>query len=163
TLLVALVLPRTQSPRLTPEPETERIKGTPGGRPSLSVYRRTAAGSERLADGDIVHAGDLVRLGYASAGRRYGLILSIAGRETVTLPLPPSGDRAVLLTGGKTILLDAAYELDDAPRVERFYFVTGTEPFAATPVLTAARRAAAQGAGSVPTALPIPSGLDQVT
>jgi len=163
TLLVALVLPRTPYARATPEPETERIKGTPGGRPSLSVYRRTAAGSERLADGDIVHAGDLVRLGYASAGRPYGLILSIDGRGTVTLHLPPAGDRAVLLTGGRTILLDAAYELDDAPRVERFYFVTGTEPFSATPVLAAARRAAAQGAGSVPAALPIPAGLDQVT
>jgi hypothetical protein len=81
----------------------------------------------------------------------------------VTLHLPPAGDRAVPLAAGKTILLDAAYELDDAPRVERFYFVTGTEPFSATPVLNAARRAAAQGAGSVPAALPLPTGLDQVT
>src|SRR5262245_2440976 len=161
TILVVVLLPRSGTSRA--EPETDRIKGTPGGRPSLSMYRRTATGSERLADGDIVRAGDLVRVGYVSAGRPYGLIVSIDGRGAVTLHLPPAGDRAVPLTAGKTILLDAAYELDDAPRVERFYFVTGTEPFSAAPVLSAARRAATQSTGSVPAALPLPAGLDQVT
>ena len=38
-----------------------------------------------------------------------------------------------------TVLLDQAYELDDAPRWERFYFVTGDAPFEAAPVVQAAR------------------------
>jgi hypothetical protein len=99
----------------------------------LSIYRRTAAGSERLADGDLVHAGDLLRVGYVSGGRPFGLILSIDGRGAVTMHLPPAGDRAVALQPGSNILLDAAYELDDAPRIERFYFVTGNDAFAVGP------------------------------
>ena len=158
TLLAVLVLPRTPAPGATPGPETERIKGTPGGRPSLSIYRRTATGSERLADGDIVHAGDLVRVGYASAGRPYGLILSIDGRGAVTLHLPLSGGQAAALAPGAITLLDTAYELDDAPRVERFYFVTATRTFSVAPVVAAARAAA-----TAPRALPLPPGLEQVT
>src|SRR5262245_16125840 len=157
-LVLALALPRTPSPA----PDTDRIKGSANNRPSLAVYRRTASGSERLADGDIVHQGDLVRVGYTSGGRAYGLILSIDGRGAVTLHLPPAGDRAVPLTPGKTILLDAAYELDDAPRIERFYFITGAEPFAAAPVLEAARRLAGP-ATEAPRTLPLPPGLEQVT
>ena len=155
-LLLFVALPRTPQP----PPDTERVKGTIGGRPSLALYRRTDTGSERLADGAVARPGDLLRVGYASAGRPYGLILSIDGRGAVTLHLPPSGDRAVPLTPGKVVLLDAAYELDEAPRVERFYFVTAREPFAAEPVVSAARRAAQ---GTVPDALPLPPGLEQVT
>ena len=155
-LLLVVALPRMpQQPS-----DTERVKGTIGGRPSLALYRRTDTGSERLADGAVARPGDLLRVGYASAGRPYGLILSIDGRGAVTLHLPPSGDRAVPLTPGKMVLLDAAYELDEAPQVERFYFVTGKEPFAAEPVVSAARRAAH---GTVPEALPLPAGLEQVT
>lgn len=156
-LILAVALPHAP---LQPA-GTERVKGTVGGRPSLALYRRTDTGSERLADGDVARPGDLLRVGYASAGRPYGLILSIDGRGTVTLHLPPAGNRAVQLTPGKTILLDAAYELDDAPRIERFYFVTGKEPFAAEPLVSAAREAARQG--SVPDTLPLPAGLEQVT
>ncbi len=134
-----------------------RIKGV-AARPALAVYRRTPAGSERLADGDVARAGDVLRIGYASASRPYGIILSIDGSGAVTLHLPPSGDRAVHLEPGGMNLLDSAYELDEAPRVERFYFVTGTRPFDVPPVLAAARHA--HGA---PDTLPLPPGLEQVT
>jgi len=134
-----------------------RIKGG-ADRPVLAVYRRTAAGSERLADGDVARAGDLLRIGYTAAGRAYGIILSIDGAGAVTLHLPPSGDRAVHLDPGGINLLDSAYELDAAPRIERFYFVTGAQPFDVAPVLSAARHA-----GGAPNALPLPAGLEQVT
>jgi hypothetical protein len=154
-LLVFAALPRTPSQPTV----TERIKG---GRPSLALYRRTPSGSERLADGDVARTGDLLRVGYASAGRAYGVIFSIDGRGTVTLHLPPAGDESAslekILVPGKPILLDRAYELDDAPRIERFYFVTGARPFAVAPVLAAARAAAA-----APEKLPLPAGLEQVT
>jgi hypothetical protein len=136
--------------------EIGRIKGSVA--PALAVYRRTAAGSERLADGDVARGGDLLRLGYASAGRKYGLILSIDGTGTVTLHLPPSGDRAVPLGQGSLVLLNSSYELDDAPRIERFYFVTGERAFDARPIV-----AAAKSAGPAPDALSLPAGLDQVT
>jgi hypothetical protein len=165
-LLFFLAMPRTTtSPAAgtsTPPSVTgdgDRVKGTPPTGPSLAMYRRTAAGSERLADGDVVRAGDLIRVGYASPDRAYGVILSIDGRGLVTIHLPAKGDRAVPLAAGKTILLDTAYELDDAPRVERFYFITGRDPFAIAPVIDAARRAA----GDAPVTLPIAKGLDQST
>jgi hypothetical protein len=158
-LLVVVALPRSASQ----SPDADRIKGDVAARPALALYRRTASGSERLADGDIARPGDLLRVGYASAGRPYGVILSIDGGGGVTMHLPPSGDRAAALTPGKMILLDSAYELDEAPRVERFYFVTGATPFQAAPILAAARRLAAERKGAVPDALPLPEGLEQVT
>ena len=137
---------------------SDRLKGVVGGRPALAVYRWTAQGSERLADGDVARAGDLLRIGYASAGRAYGVILSIDGRGAVTLHLPPSGDAAAALGQAEITLLDSAYELDEAPRIERFYFVTGARPFKVAPVVDAARHSS-----GAPDVLPLPAGLEQVT
>ena len=151
-LAVVVVLPRL------PGAVSDRVKGTPGGRPSLAVYRRTPNGSERLADGDVARAGDLLRVGYAAAGRTYGVIFSIDGRGTVTLHLPASGDQSASLSGAKTVLLGRAYELDDAPRIERFYFVTSTRPFEVAPIVSAARRV-----GTAPERLTLPAGFEQAT
>lgn len=140
--------------------DDDRIKGL---NPTLAVYRRTAQGSETLANGAPARAGDLLRLGYISAGRGYGVILSIDGRGVVTLHLPPNGTRAASLRTGGMILLDQAYELDDAPAWERFYFVTADKPFEVGPILEAARRAAGRNPRSAPDALPIPDELQQTT
>jgi hypothetical protein len=144
------------------ETGTDRIKGGPeSGRPALAVYRRTREGSEQLADGSVAHAGDLIRVGYRSAGHSYGVIVSIDGRGAVTMHLPPAGDHAAALKNDPTVLLDQAYELDDAPRWERFYFVTGDTAFDAAPVLKAARTAADAGGQQPPADLQLPRGLDQ--
>jgi hypothetical protein len=135
----------------------ERIKGGP----ALAVYRKTAEGSETLASGDRVHPGDLIRLGYRAAGRAYGVILSIDGRGSVTLHLPAGGAQAAALDNHGTVLLDRAYELDDAPGWERFYLVTATAPFSTGGVLDAAKRAAGANPGSPPAALTVPSGFEQ--
>ena len=131
----------------------DRIKGA---RPALALYRRTAAGSETLADGAVARQGDLVRVGYRGAGHAYGVIFSIDGRQTVTMHFPPDGERAAPLARDATVLLDRAYELDDAPLWERFYFVAGDAPFDVAPIVAAARRAPSA-------ALPLPRGLDQAT
>jgi hypothetical protein len=136
-----------------------RVKGSP----ALSLYRRTGSGSETLADGVVAHTGDLLRLGYVSAGHGYGVILSIDGRGVVTLHLPPnSSTTAAALRGGGTILLDSAYELDDAPAWERFYFVTADQPFEVAPIVAAARQAA-QDLRAPPRALPVSRELTQST
>jgi hypothetical protein len=116
----------------------DRIKGL---KPGLALFRKTPDGSETLADGAVVQAGDLIRIGYRAAGRGFGVILSIDGRGGVTVHLPARGEEAAALGGG-TALLDHAYQLDDAPRFERFYFVTAQAPFGVAPVAGAARRAA---------------------
>ena len=171
TLLV-VVVPRTaDSPGAAPisapttGTDSERIKGLS---PTLALYRRTAQGSETLADGAVARAGDLLRVGYRAAGKQYGVILSIDGRGEVTVHLPPQADRAAPLKRDgamgamDVVLLDQAYELDDAPQWERFYFVTGDTSFAVAPIVDAARAAAAAHR-SPPAALALPPGLEQCT
>lgn len=136
----------------------DRVKGL---KPALALYRKTAEGSEALAEGSIVLAGDLIRVGYRSAGQPYGMILSIDGGGALTLHLPAAGRRAVPLRAGGIVLLDHAYELDDAPRWECFYLVTSQTPFDTALGLDAARRAAAAAAPEAPATLPLPATLEQ--
>lgn len=136
----------------------DRVKGL---RPALALFRKTAEGSEALADGDAARKGDLVRVGYRAAGRAFGVIVSVDGRGSATLHLPERGRSASPLSPGSTVLLPHAYELDDAPRFERFFFVTSSSPFDVSTVLEAARGAAADGAS--PSALRLPAPLEQCT
>jgi hypothetical protein len=127
----------------------------------LTLYRQVAAGSETLADGAVARQGEVIRVGYRAAGRAYGVILSIDGRGHITRHLPTSGDRAVALGREPTVLLDHAYELDDAPRWERFYFITGETPFPIAPIVAAVEREIAKAGGGAISALPLPAGLEQ--
>jgi hypothetical protein len=159
-VLVAFVV-ATPNRELTPSTASsangERVKGL---RPTLTVYRRTERGSETLGEGAPARAGDVLRLGYVSAGRRYGVIFSIDGRGVVTRHLPSRGTHAAPLRGGGMILLDDAYELDDAPAWECFYFVTADHAFEVASVVEAARQAAARDLRVPPTALPFPRDLE---
>jgi hypothetical protein len=151
-VLVLLVL--AGPPLLGPGDEsTEGIKGL---EPALLLFRKTPGGSEELRDGATARAGDLIRIGYRAAGQSWGVILSIDGRGVVTQHLPRDGARAARLSTESQALLDFAYELDDAPQWERFYFVAGSAPFDAAPVIEAASSMAASGAaGPPPPALPL--------
>ena len=108
------------------EESTLRVKGGEQG-PGLIIYRKLAGGSERLQDGAPARSGDLVQIAFRSGGLAYGAILSVDGNGTVTQHLPASGEKAVPLARRDT--LDFAYELDDAPRWERFYLVAGDRRF----------------------------------
>ena len=139
-----------------PAGDETTIKGS--GDASLVLHRRVAEGSEELGDGAVVRRGDQIRIGYRASGRPYGAILSIDGRGTLTQHLPGSGDRAAALAPAGTVFLDFAYELDDAPRWEAFYFVTADAPFDLEPVRRAVREAAAARPGS-PAAPALSAGL----
>jgi hypothetical protein len=165
-LAVAATLALLLAPRLLSPPFREPVTGgrqapsapavTSGDRikglePALVLFRKTDSGSETLADGSLARAGEVVRVGYRAAGRTYGVILSIDGRGVMTLHLPQAGDQAARLRSGETVLLDRAYELDDAPRFERFYLVTADRAFELEPILEAGRRAAmAPGSNELP-------------
>ena len=137
--------------RIGTAPPEDRVKGgRSGGLPTLMVYRRTNDGSERLSDGAVAHAGDLIRVGYGAAGHSYGIIVSVDGLGNLTRHMPTDGDRAIPLKTDAVVMLDQAYELDDAPRWERFHFVAGQTPFDIGPVLEAVRKGVAP-----------PPGLDQ--
>src|SRR5262249_20456113 len=65
---------------------TERTKGGAMA-PQLSIWRKTASEPERLRSGAVAKAGDVLQIAYASAGARYGVIMSLDGRGKVTVHL----------------------------------------------------------------------------
>lgn len=132
--------PWSSQPR--PEAPGASVDRRKGADLSLLVYRSTGEGVERLTDDDVARAGDVVRLGYRVANPAYGAIVSIDGRGAVTRHLPEEGSRAVRLEPGATALLGGAFELDDAPAVERFFLIASPEPFDLGPVIDALRAAA---------------------
>ncbi len=155
-IAAAIWLPGRISP--TDTAESVRIKGDVA---SLLVYRRTSSGSESIADGDALRRGDLIRVAYRAASPRFGVIVSIDGRKVVTRHLPTDGTRAPALLAGSVTLLDQAYELDDAPKWERFFLVTSETAFDVQVVLDAARRAAARSIDEAPSSLPLPAQFEQ--
>ncbi|MBW1877591.1 MAG: ActD-like protein [Deltaproteobacteria bacterium] len=131
-MLVVAVLQFGQGP---PEMEGVRAKGGP----LLSLYLHTPDGSTRLEEGASASAADVVQIAYVAADASYGAIVSIDGREAVTLHWPeaPTGSTA-LMVGGE-VALPHAYALDDAPHYERFFLVTSPDPINPAEVVAAAR------------------------
>jgi hypothetical protein len=147
-LILIVILPLRTA--FTSRDET-RVKGLEA---RLEIYRQKEDGSERLEAAARVAEGDLLQITYVAGDAGYGAILSIDGRGTVSWHLPrPAGTSmttaaagASPLEPGDEIALPAAYQLDDAPDFERFFFVTSGEPFALEPLRLAAERLAAAGA-----------------
>jgi hypothetical protein len=160
-LTVRAIVPgagRTGGGAVATSSDDDRIKGL---RPSLVVYRRTERGSETLADGAVARPGDVVRLGYSPGDRAYGVIVSIDTRGTVTRHLPTAGNQAAVLAHERVNLLDAAFELDEVPGWERFYFIASDTPFDVGPVLEAVRRTAASANDARRGELSLPRQFDQ--
>jgi hypothetical protein len=104
-----------------------RIKGADV--PDLSqtqilIYRKGDHDVEKLGDGARVRAGDLLQIAYVAADQKYGVILSIDGRGLVTLHFPEDEASSARLVGDRLVTTLSAYELDDAPGFERFFFIT---------------------------------------
>ncbi len=135
-----------------------------GAEARLVIHRQTAEGAQRLRDGQPVAEGDVLQVSYIAAGAHHGVIVSIDGRGVVTQHFPPPAEAATTnLEQGGAIPLGTAYELDDAPAFERFFFVTSQGPHHVhTEVVfqAAATLAATHEDGAV---LPLPAGLSQFT
>jgi hypothetical protein len=166
--ILLVVIPHDWGRRSAIQPDaTNRVFGDGDGRikglhPTVTLYRKTQRGSEILKQGDAVQPDDLIRVGYTALGRRYGVILSIDGRGVVTLHLPKSGGKAARLLSSDRVLLESAYELDDAPWFEQFYFVTSNTPFDTARIVEAASRAVTHGdARPAPSLLALPPGFEQ--
>ena len=142
--------------------EVTRMKGA---RPHLSVYRKTTTGAEQLAAGQPARQRDVLQISYTAADARFGVILSLDGRGTVTWHLPPIGagspSTAPSLTRQGEVVLPSAYELDDAPGFERFIFVYSAASFDARVVEQAVRQVASRPGTAESAALALPSGLKQ--
>ena len=144
-------------------PSSGDLTRAKGGAPGLSLYRKAASGPEPLRDGSTAAAGDIVQIRYAAGNARYGAIFSLDGRGTITFHLPPLFSGA----GGKAPEIDArgsdlpaAYELDDAPAFERFFFVSSREAFDLSVVLQAARELEIGGSRADIGSLVLPPGIE---
>ncbi len=122
-------------------PEVTRAKGDA----RLIAYRKRGDEVERLTPAAPARAGDLIQLSYLAAGQAHGVVLSIDGAGAVTLHYPRTAGGHTELEDGGPIALPHAYELDDAPAFERFFFITGPAPIDVQHVLEQASDLANSG------------------
>lgn len=107
---------------------TTRSKGgdPAGEQASIRIHQKAGFNDIVLEDGDTVKAGDLLQISYTAGPARFGVIISLDGRGTVTLHFPDSETGSTELQSGRNIPLPNSYELDESPDFERFFFVTST-------------------------------------
>jgi hypothetical protein len=162
-VMLFLVLPQEPSDYAGLDPDGEIIQTTrkgPEQPPELQVWRETGSDEEQLGQGAQARQADLIQLAYVTDSHQHGVILSLDGRGAVTLhhPAEPGGSTQLSLDGRTP--LGFSYELDDAPRFERFFLVSSDKPIDVRTVLDAADRLANSDAADS-AELPLPQHLSQ--
>lgn len=115
----------------------ERIKGKTE---SLSIYKKLPDGYKRLEDQSVVSQGDIIQISYRVTEKLYGTILSVDGNGSVTLHFSENVNESTLLIHGSEHFLKTAYELDNAPEYERFFFITSTGPVFVDSIINAVKK-----------------------
>lgn len=142
--MIFILLPFEGEKINTNSVDITRIKGGPGDT-ALLIYRKTSLNAERLNNGDRAEAGDLLQVAYRPGKAKHGIIISIDGSGVVTLHFPYNrSSRTVLEKKKIEVFLRNAYELDNAPGFERFFFITSREEPDVSAVLTKAKKLARQ-------------------
>lgn len=147
-VIIALPLLILKNPRQTEF--SDRIKGASSENNSieLSVYIKEKISGEgvKLTNQAAVREGNTIQLAYqisdGVSAEKYGVIFSIDGRSSVTMHFPYAPWQSTSLVCGKTVPLDEAYTLDDAPNYEIFFFVTGEKPLDIGNVMDTAKQLA---------------------
>jgi len=137
--------------------EMTRVKGAA----RVLVFKQVGDQAERLDADDVVRAGDVIQLRYNAGGAKYGVIASIDGGGGVTLHFPAAEDAPTDMAPG-TRTLPEAFALDDAPRFERFFFVTANDPLDTSATLDALRALARRG-DAADAVLDLPAGIHQAS
>ncbi len=137
-----------------------RMKGTNA---KMYIYRKAAGKAELLAPGSKVKKNDLLQIAYQCSGKRYGTIISIDGRGTVTVHMSGNNGKALALECGKKISLSESYQLDNAPYFERFFLISSGSPFMITDILEKAEIFARDTEKASEKLLPAGKDLEQYT
>jgi hypothetical protein len=91
------------------------------------------------------------------------VIISIDGRGVVTLHYPEEGHAPAKLELNRKVLLPRAYQLDDAPGFERFFYLSSKNPVNVGAVMEAARSLARDPARSRIDPIRTDGGIQQVS
>lgn len=102
-----------------------RIKGLSA---RMEVWKKTGDSAVQVENLGEAREGDEIQLRYAVAEKCYGLLFSMDGNGTITMHMGQE-NRAVELEPGKMTTLPFAYKLDNAPKFEKFFFLTSKNEF----------------------------------
>jgi hypothetical protein len=141
----------------------ENIIRSKGIEPVLSIYIDKNNSPSELFNNDLVSEADLIQLTYNSAGKRYGTIFSIDGRGVITLHHPVDRNSEPLIDPNGSHALPFAYELDDAPEFEKFFFISSNTNFRVDNILKSADKLIKKGGILKSEKLDISSDFDQQT
>ena len=102
-----------------------RIKGLSA---RMEVWKKTGDSAVQMENLGEAREGDEIQLRYAVAEKCFGLLFSMDGNGTITMHMGRE-NRAVELEPGKMTTLPFAYKLDNAPKFEKFFFLTSKSEF----------------------------------
>jgi len=102
-----------------------RIKGMDS---RMEVWKKTGDSAVQMENLGEAREGDEIQLRYAVAEKCFGLLFSMDGNGTITMHMGHE-NRAVELEPGKMTTLPFAYKLDNAPKFEKFFFLTSKSEF----------------------------------
>ena len=102
-----------------------RIKGLDA---RMEVWKKMGDSAVQMSNLDEAREGDEIQLRYSVPEKCFGLLFSMDGNGTLTMHMA-EGNRAIALEPGKMTTLPFAYKLDNAPKFEKFFFLTSRDTF----------------------------------
>ena len=102
-----------------------RIKGLDA---RMEVWKKIGDSAVQMSNLDEAREGDAIQLRYSVPEKCFGLLFSMDGNGTLTMHMA-EGNKAIALEPGKMTTLPFAYKLDNAPKFEKFFFLTSRDNF----------------------------------
>ena len=102
-----------------------RIKGLDA---RMEVWKKIGDSAVQMSNLDEAREGDEIQLRYSVPEKCFGLLFSMDGNGTLTMHMA-EGNKAIALEPGKMTTLPFAYKLDNAPKFEKFFFLTSRDAF----------------------------------
>jgi hypothetical protein len=125
---ISILLP-LYGPTAPGQGDTWDVVRSKGAEQGIRLFHNTGNTVQALDDGATIAAYNTLQIALHPGEHAFGLAFSIDGRASLTLHYPPRFTESPTLAPGRITLLPYAYQLDDAPYYEHFYFVTSPGAF----------------------------------